>query len=106
MDGIVNFDDLLRLAKNYNGTGKAWTQGDSNNDGFVTFGDLLLLAKNYNQSAAAFGADWSLAQSLVPEPTVSMALAALVPFGAKRRRTSSIVGRSLEHDEQITRGNR
>ena len=48
-DDRVNFTDLLALAKNYNGSGKAWEQGDFNGDGTVNFTDLLTLAKNYNR---------------------------------------------------------
>jgi hypothetical protein len=47
-DRAVNFDDLLVLAKNYNGTGKAWADGDLTGDGVVNFDDLLVLAKAYN----------------------------------------------------------
>jgi hypothetical protein len=55
-DGTVNFDDLLVLAKNYNGTARAWSQGDFTGDGVVNFDDLLVLAKNYNRSAQPTGA--------------------------------------------------
>jgi hypothetical protein len=47
-DGVVNFDDLLALAANYNTSGKTFAQGDFNYDGVVNFDDLLLLAANYN----------------------------------------------------------
>jgi hypothetical protein len=45
----VNFDDLLILAANYNGTGNN-SQGDANYDGAVNFDDLLILAASYNTS--------------------------------------------------------
>jgi hypothetical protein len=92
---VVEFQDLVALAQNYNGTGKEWYQGDFDGDGDVDFQDLVPLAQNYNgslldggQLAAlgdGFAADWALAQSLVPEPT---SLTALVAVGAifKRRR--------------------
>jgi ELWxxDGT repeat protein len=54
-DRMVNFDDLLALAKNYNGTGKTWAQGDFTGDGLVNFDDLLVLAKNYNKTLPATG---------------------------------------------------
>jgi hypothetical protein len=50
-DGAVNFDDLLRLAANYNtASGATYSQGDINADGAVDFDDLLLLAARYNTS--------------------------------------------------------
>jgi hypothetical protein len=52
-DGVVNFDDLLVLAKNYNKSGVTLAQGDFTGDGLVNFDDLLVLAKNYNKSVAA-----------------------------------------------------
>jgi hypothetical protein len=48
-DRVVNFDDLLVLAKNYNGVNETWADGDFNGDGVVNFDDLLVLAKNYNK---------------------------------------------------------
>jgi hypothetical protein len=52
-DRVVNFADLLALAKNYNKTGATFDQGDFNYDGNVNFADLLILAKSYNKSLAA-----------------------------------------------------
>jgi hypothetical protein len=49
-DRIVNFDDLLVLAKSYNKTGMTVTQADFTGDGLVNFDDLLVLAKNYNKT--------------------------------------------------------
>jgi hypothetical protein len=54
-DRVVNFLDLLALAKNYNGTGKTWADGDFTGDGAVNFADLLALAKNYNKSVPVAG---------------------------------------------------
>jgi hypothetical protein len=48
-DGTVDFDDLLILSKNYNGTGKTWADGDFTGDGLVNFDDLLTLSRNYNK---------------------------------------------------------
>jgi hypothetical protein len=50
-DGVVNFNDLLVLAKNYNSAPATWSQGDFNGDRAVNFYDLLILSKNYNQTA-------------------------------------------------------
>jgi ELWxxDGT repeat protein len=48
-DRVVNFDDLLTLAKNYNGAAKTYAEGDFDGNGTVNFDDLLVLAKNYNK---------------------------------------------------------
>jgi hypothetical protein len=89
LDGTVNFDDLLRLAANYNSTGTGtWTKGDYTYDGTVNFDDLLLLAANYNASLpASFAGDWALATTAVPEPaSVATMLAATGAMLRRRRR--------------------
>ncbi len=102
ISGTVGFNDLLRLAQNYEtGPGKTWTTADSDYNGLVDFQDLLALAQNYTGGnaqagsgglfaggaafSAGFAADWALAQSMVPEPA---ALTLLVAAGlvARRRR--------------------
>jgi hypothetical protein len=86
-DGIVNFDDLLKLAANYNTNDKVWRQGDFNYDGVVNFDDLLKLAANYNQSlTGSFAGDWSLAQSALPEPTAAAMLVGAGLASLRRRR--------------------
>lgn len=63
LEGSVNFDDLLRLAANYNTSGTAWNADDFNDDGSVSFDDLLALAANYNMTlTGSFSGDWQLAQ--------------------------------------------
>jgi hypothetical protein len=52
-DRVVNFADLLVLAKNYNKAGATWAEGDFTGDGVVNFADLLVLAKAYNTAVAA-----------------------------------------------------
>jgi hypothetical protein len=48
-DDTVDFNDLVKLAQNYNTTGgKTWEQGDFTADGNVDFNDLVKLAQNYN----------------------------------------------------------
>jgi CubicO group peptidase (beta-lactamase class C family) len=88
-DNAVNFDDLLLLAANYNGTGKLWSQGDFTADGRCNFDDLLLLASNYNMSLGASPMTMSLT-SAVPEPTMlaSIGIASVVlgRRAAQRRR--------------------
>lgn len=99
LDDVVNFDDLLLLAKNYNRQDGTWFTGDFNLDGTVNFDDLLTLAKNYNKSfgsplpsspefSAAFNADLASAFATVPEPT-AVGLISLVVWGSafgRRRR--------------------
>jgi hypothetical protein len=100
LDGVVNFDDLLRLAKNYgqSPTSSEWYRGDFNYDAIVNFDDLLILAKNYNgvmpdapwslsSPAATFSADLAaaFAGAAVPEPS-ALAFAFLAPITLGRRR--------------------
>lgn len=92
LDGVVNFDDLLILAKNYNGSFISWAQGNFDGDGSVDFDDLLSLAQHYGfgslQTAgnADFASDWALAQSLVPEPASILTAALALTPAARRRR--------------------
>ena len=106
IDGDVDFDDLLALAKNYDAaydpTGpngpKIWSQGDTNYDGISNFNDLLNLAKNYGGSVAAasafaeaeggaFANDFKLAQALVPEPTTLGLIGGISLLGLRGRRS-------------------
>ena len=91
LDRLVNFDDLLILAKNYGVTsGSDWLHGDFDQTASVDFNDLLVLAKHYNAGVAAAQADFALAQTLVPEPTMLVAAAIAPMFVWTRRvRTSS-----------------
>jgi autotransporter-associated beta strand protein len=98
LDGTVNFDDLLSLAKNYNSSGAAVTyaQGDFDYNDTVNFDDLLVLAKNYNQAlpaaslaqfSPAFQADVAAAFAQVPEPATAGVLAAgCIGLMVRRRR--------------------
>ena len=98
VDSIVNFSDLLALAKNYNSIfAKHWYEGDFNYDNVVNFTDLLLLARNYNQSLATdplpgtpatFNADLAAAFAQVPEPSAwsVLALTFAATTGSRRRR--------------------
>lgn len=92
LDQRVEFDDLLRLAQAYGKTsGAGWHEGDFDYNGKVNFDDLLILAQAYpaapaivDGAAPAFSADWALARSMVPEPTLLFATA--VPFVSSLRR--------------------
>ena len=103
LDGRVNFDDLLRLARHYNttGPGATWSAGDFNYDQVVNFADLLTLARNYNGALPAdpipgaagdFATDLSAAAALasVPEPgllgVAAGAAGAMSLTRARRRR--------------------
>gem|GEM_PF-458115 len=61
-DRAVDFNDLVKLAQNYNTNGgKTWADGDFNGDGNVDFNDLVILAQRYNTSLPAGGAAASVA---------------------------------------------
>ena len=48
LSSTVSFEDLVKLAQNYNGSNRAWSSGDFGYDGAVNFSDLVLLAQNYS----------------------------------------------------------
>jgi hypothetical protein len=99
LDGAVNFEDLVRLAQNYNADGD-WAQGDFNYDGVVNFADLVKLAQSYNAAlpsaevpgaSASFSDDLAAAFASVPEPStgailVLSALGFAWPRPRRRRR--------------------
>jgi T5SS/PEP-CTERM-associated repeat protein len=90
----VGFPDLVILAQNYNLTGRTWVTADFDGNGATGFSDLVLLAQNYGLSSIDlpdgaspdFASDWALAQSMVPEPTMLLALPALLAMSRGRRR--------------------
>jgi sugar lactone lactonase YvrE len=100
LDGRVDFNDLVRLAQNYNTTDKFWYQGDFTGDGAVDFNDLVKLAQSYNGllsagavpgASAAFEADLSSAAfASVPEPAWGLAAVGVIPLRTRRR---PLVGR-------------
>jgi hypothetical protein len=106
LNGNVNFDDLLRLAKSYNASGEAaaWGSGDFTGDGRVNFDDLLVLAKAYNQQlpasvpGAGVGFESALAAvstTSVPEPG-GVGLGGMVlawGVGRRRRRRRAAAGK-------------
>jgi hypothetical protein len=47
---VVNFADLVELARNFNKSPRTFSQGDFNYSGNVDFADLVLLARNFNKS--------------------------------------------------------
>jgi autotransporter-associated beta strand protein len=100
LDGTVDFNDLVRLAQNYNGSAgdPGWFNGDFNFDGIVDFNDLVPLAQNYNTSLPApaqlaqfgqgFGEDLARAFAAVPEPgtLAGLGVAAAATMFRRRRR--------------------
>jgi autotransporter-associated beta strand protein len=102
LDGAVDFDDLVKLAQNYNVADgqRTWFGGDFTYDGSTDFNDLVKLAQNYNAAlpvGAVAGApadfDADLARALAataPEPGGPVALAvaatAAAAFGPSTRR--------------------
>jgi len=93
LDGSVDFNDLVKLAQNYNTTGTYWTSGDFTYDNTTDFNDLVKLAQNYNTALpttpipgapADFPADLARAFASVPEPTC-LALFGVAAIMLKRR---------------------
>jgi autotransporter-associated beta strand protein len=103
LDGAVDFNDLVKLAQNYNTTVSTtteswWNRGDFTYDGMVDFNDLVKLAQNYNTSLPSeavpgapigFEADLARAFASVPEPSGALlAFFAACGLAATRRRRS------------------
>ena len=94
LDGTVDFNDLVKLAQNYNTTGKTWFNGDFTYDGSVDFNDLVVLAQHYNQpvpgdvalGSATFNGDLARAFASVPEPGISVLFGAGTFVLALRRK--------------------
>ena len=71
-DRSVDFNDLVKLAQNYNTTGgMTYASGDFNGDGNVDFNDLVILAQHYNSSLPDGGGG-------SPTPAASPATAAAI----------------------------
>jgi hypothetical protein len=104
-DGVVNFQDLLTVARNYGqepGTDDPYTGGDFNADGIVNFQDLLLVARHYGLTDLLdsdsvdlpqfpFDIFGSPALAAVPEPATAglvmgAVIAPLLVRGSRRRR--------------------
>jgi hypothetical protein len=101
LDGVVDFNDLVALARNYNlATNSNWTGGDFTYDDVVDFNDLVKLAQNYNKAmpsdavpgaTAAFKTDLAAAFASVPEPGVGLVVG-IVTMGLARRRRRRFEG--------------
>ena len=79
--GMVDFQDLIVLAQNYNTAGRTFSGGNFNysTDGLVDFADLIILAQNYNTSLAFTSA------SLTAAPATRQVVA------SKRGRTAAAI---------------
>jgi hypothetical protein len=92
LNGAVEFNDLVALAQNYDGSGKTWFQGDFNLDSQVNFNDLVILAQYYGTNvpasgtfSASFESDLAAAFAQVPEPS-TMGCLGLTAVGLLARR--------------------
>jgi autotransporter-associated beta strand protein len=115
LDGIVDFNDLVKLAQNYNITDgtRTWIGGDFNYDGNTDFNDLVRLAQNYNTTLpgapipgapANFQADIAAAFASVPEPSALALLAFTLLHTLKRntnRRSASRNSIGLHESESL-----
>jgi MYXO-CTERM domain-containing protein len=100
LDGVVDFNDLVKLAQNYNTTvstttGSWWFNGDFTYDGIVDFNDLVSLAQNYNGTALPtpvpgaaddFANDLARAFASVPEPAALGLISLALPSLRRRRK--------------------
>jgi hypothetical protein len=88
LDSRVNLTDFNRLASNFGGTNKIWSQGDFNYDGNVNLQDFNLLAANFGMVAGPelTPGDWSALASVVPEPSITLALVGMIATRRSRRR--------------------
>jgi hypothetical protein len=99
LDGAVDFNDLVKLAQNYNTTVSTtteswWNHGDFTYDGVTDFNDLVKLAQNYNTALPTeavpgapvnFEADLARAFAVAPEPG-TLSLLAVGALALLRRR--------------------
>ena len=95
LDGLVGFDDLVTLARNYGKNNAMWQDGDFNGDGNVGFDDLVILARNYGKTMTAaelaaldpsFRAEVQQAFADVPEPSLAPLLLLAAAGLCHRRR--------------------
>jgi hypothetical protein len=69
LDRSVDFSDLVRLAQNYDGEMKTWSEGDFNFDAVVDFSDLVFLAQSYDTQLPAPPVAAAVTLSKPPTPT-------------------------------------
>ena len=88
LDEAVNLQDFNRLAANFGGSNKIWSQGDFNYDGVVNLLDFNRLAGNFGMT---FGPtltpdDWAALAAAVPEPSLPLLSLGLAASAAASRR--------------------
>jgi Ca2+-binding RTX toxin-like protein len=92
LDGSVDFNDLVKLAQNFNTTLPAtqgsWSRGDFTFDGVVDFDDLVKLAQHYNT-----GLPGATAASAPVQRPASVAVEVVRPVGGSAARS-----RARRHD--------
>jgi predicted outer membrane repeat protein len=90
LDGIVNLQDFNRLAGNFGGSNRIWSQGDFSYDGLVNLVDFNRLASNFGlvaTGAEVTPADWAALAAAVPEPGAALVAGAAVGAAGLRRRS-------------------
>jgi hypothetical protein len=90
-DRVVDFNDLVRLAQNYNSSASTYAQADFNFDGVVDFNDLVILAQHYNSSLAAPTAALPAGAMVAASPVDAAVMAANMGFSASTAPISSNV---------------
>jgi hypothetical protein len=94
-DGLVDFDDFVRLRDNFGKAPGVWGEGDFNHDGLVDFNDFQLLEVNFggtvdgltsNPTPDQASALAAFAAANVPEPA-SAGLLFVTAFLLRRRRS-------------------
>ena len=89
LDGTVNLADFNRLASNFGGTNKIWSQGDFNYDGVVNLQDFNRLAGNFGRSTngpEVTPEDWARLAGVVPEPACGLVALGAAAFWVARHR--------------------
>jgi hypothetical protein len=89
LDFVVNLADFNRLAANFGGTDKLWTDGDFDYNGLVNLQDFNRLAANFGLSAAGphvTPQDWARLGAAIPEPGALGAMIAACSGSMLRRR--------------------
>jgi hypothetical protein len=91
-DRAVDFNDLVKLAQNYNTTSgdKTYADGDFTFDGNVDFNDLVVLAQRYNTSLPAAGEPIAAGAPLDPV-TVAESLGFALPAPATPPQTKPAI---------------
>jgi hypothetical protein len=87
LDTQVNLADFNRLASNFGGTNKIWSQGDFTYDGRVNLDDFNAFAANFGMTfgPTVTADDWAALASAVPEPSTIFGLFGVAATAAMSR---------------------